>query len=90
MFGEKGYCKVLVKKTLVNVDLHRQFPIILTVKQSRTMQISNHINSKMKPNDTILNIDELMYIMKRTPYFSGFILCHVLVVYCLMITSSLV
>jgi len=41
-FDKKGYCKALAKKTLANVDLHRQ----------------SLINSKTKPNDAIPNIDE--------------------------------
>jgi len=41
-FGEKGYCKALAKKTLANVELHRQ----------------SLINSKIKPNDAIPNIDK--------------------------------
>jgi len=43
---QKGCCKGLVKKALVNVDLHCQSPIInyITIKQSRTKQFQTSMN----------------------------------------------
>jgi len=52
--------------------------------------IDNHqsfINSKTKPNESIPNIDEHN---KQTPYFQGSVLCHALVVCCLMMARCIV
>jgi len=45
------------------------------------------INSKTKPNDAIPDIDD---IIKQTPYFPGFVLCHVLVMCYLMMARCTV
>jgi len=61
------------EKTLANVDLNCQ----------------SSINSKMKLNKSIPNINEHT-VIKRTPYFSGFALCHMLVACHLMMARCTV
>jgi len=66
---QKGYCKGLVKKTLVNVVTY----------------IANHqwlINSKTKPTK---QFQTSMNIIIQTPYFPGFVLCHMVIACCLII-----